>query len=106
MQLAAAAYLASFVTIKLLTFLASFDAATREPRATRRPTGTENVLGYIKIIFSILFAFYLYALGFIAATKPYVDELSRWHFPHIYISLLIISIYMLVTMIAIYRRSR
>jgi hypothetical protein len=57
-------------------------------------------------MYSVLFAFYLYALGFIAATKPYVDKLSWWHFPHIYISLLVISIYVLVTMVAIYRRSR
>jgi hypothetical protein len=103
MQLAAAAYLASFVAIELLTFLASFNAATREPRTPRRPTDTENASGYITII---LFAFCLYTLGFVAATKSYVDELSWWHFPHIYISLLIISIYMLVTMIAIYRHSR
>jgi hypothetical protein len=105
-QLASAAYLASFVAIELLTFLASFDAATREPRAPRRPTDNEYAFGYLTITYSVLFAFYLYALGFVAATKPYVDKLSWWHFPHIYISLLVISIYVLVTMIAIYRRSR
>jgi hypothetical protein len=106
MQLAGAAYLASFVAIELLTFLARFDAASREPRAPRRPTHNENSFGHITILYSVLFAFYLYALGFVAATKPYVDELSWWHFPHIYISLLIIFIYVLVTMIATYRHSR
>jgi hypothetical protein len=76
MQLAGAAYLASFVAIKLFTFLASFDPAIRQPRAPRRPTDTENALGYITIIFRILFTSYLYSLGFVAATKLYVDELS------------------------------
>jgi hypothetical protein len=106
-QLAGAAYLASFVAIELLTFLSRFDAASREPRAPRRPTDTEEGLfGSITITYSVIFAFYLYALGLVAATKPYVDELSWWHFPHIYISLLIIFIYVLATMTATYRHSR
>jgi hypothetical protein len=104
LKILGAMYLAVFFTTEMLAFLASFDQSTGEPSRLERVVEiyyqqAVDVTGPIALFQSLRFAFYLYALGFIAATKPYVDQLWWWHFPRIYI-------YVMVGMIAIYIKSR
>ena len=105
-QFVGGAYLASFITIELLTFLASLDAATHEPRAPRRHTDMEGVLGSSTVTCSVMFAISLAILGLTTALAPHFEEHPLYHFPHLYNASVIINLCVLGVTLVLHVRSR
>jgi hypothetical protein len=90
-KVAGVAYMSSFAVIELLNVAAWKAGRTGQSPLPRDATVVEDYIGLTSVIFSLLFAFHVFALGLISACQVYIDHFKWWH---ISLFILLVPVYL------------
>jgi hypothetical protein len=90
-KVAGAAYMSSFAVIELLSLVAWKGRCAGQSPLPRDTTVVEDYIGLTSVIFSVLFAFYIFALGLVSACQAYIDHFKWWH---ISLFILLVPVYL------------